>query len=255
MCGGCSREGPTDWLTPAVSSRAAREVAARTVSELAAATRIQVRASASGFTVHRPTGKVIVATTLSAVWDEVARGADLRLDEPTHPTAGAALLPRVPATRLVLLVAPSPYRLAAEWAPDRVLRLGETPVGGVLSSGQFERVLAWTPRDASAALAAVTAPDVRLRARLVAVLREGAGPHWASDVEAIGEAKTRAELAGRPSGTVDRPAMTMPQAAAWSGGMVATGRTAGRRLSLCVADGHVVMDAADGTGLSVRPAA
>lgn len=254
MCGGCSREGPADWLSPAVPSRAARKVAARTVSELVAVTRLQVRDSASGFTVHRPTGKVIVAATLSAVWDEVARGASLRLDEPTYSTAGAALPPRVPATRLVLLVAPSPHHLAAEWAPDRVLRLGETPLGGVLSSGQFERVLAWTPHDPSA-LAAVTAPDVRLRARLVAVLREGVGPRWASDVEVIGEAETRAELAGRPSATVDRPGLTVPQAAAWAGGMVATGRTAGRRLSLCVADGHVIIDAADGTGLSVRPAA
>lgn len=66
MCGGCSREVPADWPTPAVPSRAAREVAARTVSELAAATRLQVRASAT-ITVHRPTGKVIVATKLSAV--------------------------------------------------------------------------------------------------------------------------------------------------------------------------------------------
>lgn len=255
MCGGCSREGPADWLTPAVSSRAAREVAARTVSELGAPTRIQVRASASGFTVHRPTGKVIVATTLSAVWDEMARGADLRLDEPTYSPAGAPHVPHVPATRLVLLLAPSPDRLAAEWAPDAVLRLCETSLGDLLSSAQFERVLAWTPGDASAALTAVARPDVRLRARLVAVLREGEGPHWASDVAALGEAETRAELAGRPSGTVDRADLSAPQAAAWAGGLVATGRTAGSRLSLCVANGRVVMDAADGTGLSVRPAA
>ncbi|MDQ3028821.1 MAG: hypothetical protein M3R09_02045 [Actinomycetota bacterium] len=225
------------------------------MSELAATTRLQVRAEASGFTVHRPTGKVTLAATLSAVWDEVACGADLRLDDPPHPTPGALLHPRVPATQLVLLLASSPDRLAAEWAPDRVLRLGKTSVGGVLSSGQFERVLVWTPRDAPAALAAVTAPDVRLRARVVAVLHEGAGPHWASDLATLGQAETRAELAGRPSGTIDRPTMTVPQAAAWASGLIATGRTARSRLSLCVADGQVVVDAADGTGLSIRPAA
>lgn len=256
MCGACSRDGLRDWLTPAVPTRTARELAARTVTELVVATRLRVRASDSGFAVHHPTGKVVLAPHLTAVWDEVIRTGPIHVDSPVHPDRAEALsvLPLVPATRLVLLIGDSPERTAQAWRPDRVLRIGEESLGDLLSAHQLGRVLAWTPDSASCALAAVTAPEVRLRATLVAALRDGAGPAWTCNLDGHGDQALRAILQGRASGTIDRPDLSGPRAAAWTAGLLATGGTAGRRLTLSVANHTVVIDAADGTGLAVRPA-
>ena len=256
MCGGCSREGTPDWLSPAVPIRASREVAARTVSHLVAPTRMSVRADAAGFSVLRPTGRVTVAPNLTTVWDEViASGAHLELSEPVPAGAAPAMHPHVPATELVLLLGSGPERVASAWAPDVLVDLVHDSLDGALAAGAGPRVLAWAlPGAAESALAAVTSPGVRLRGTLVAVLREGPGPAWACELAASPDGPAlRSILAGRPAASLHRPRLSVPAAAAWVGGLVATGRTAGRRLTLHVADESVTIDAADGTGLAVRP--
>lgn len=256
MCGGCSRENDRDWLSPAVPTRATREVAARTVSELVAPARLTVRAAASGFSVLRPTGRVTVAPTLSAVWAEVlATGAELELAEPAASPSAPPLLPHVPSTELVLLLGSCPERIASAWAAETVVDLGTGSLEDALDAGTGTRVLAWSgPEAAHAALASVTASRARLRGTLVAAVREGRGPAWACDLAGSDTAELTAVLAGRSSASLQRPQLSAPAAAAWVGGLVATGRTAGRRLTLHVADDLVTIDAADGTGLAVRPA-
>ncbi len=258
MCGGCSREGSPDWLSPAVPTRASREVAALTVSDLVAPTRMTVRAVASGFSVLRPTGRVRVAPTLTTVWDEIiASGAHLELSEPAPTGVAPPLLTHFPATELVLLLGSRPERVASAWLADVAVDLAHRSLDDALAAGAGPRVLAWAlPDAADSALAAVTSPGVRLRGTLVAVLREGPGPAWACDLAASpGGTGLTSILAGGSAGALHRPLLSVPAAAAWVGGLVATGRTAGRRLTLHVADDRVTIDAANGTGLAVRPGA
>lgn len=258
MCGGCGRVVGQDWLAPAIPSRTDRDRAASTVSRLVEATRLRVCSAAAGFTVHHPTGRVVVAPTLSAVWAEVLRSGRVELGPPPSSAGcGPGAPPVVPHGQLVLLLADSSDLVARRWAPERVVRVGEgTSLVDVLSEGRASRVLAWARRDRAAALLA-TAMDaaVRLRVTTTAVMREGDGPAWATDVGQLDDRSWCATLAGEPETIEDRPGLGLPEAAAWVAGLLAVGRLAGSRLTVRVAQGSAVIDAAHGYGLAVRPTA
>ncbi|WFR72574.1 hypothetical protein P9209_00820 [Prescottella defluvii] len=67
MCGGCPGGRVGDWLELVVRSRTQREVVARIADSRSA----RVRATANGWTASTPTGRTIVADSLTAMWAAV----------------------------------------------------------------------------------------------------------------------------------------------------------------------------------------
>ncbi len=264
MCGGCGRRDPGDWLGQALGSLHARAVAARAVTDLLGRRRGQVEAHASGFVVRRPTGRATMASTLDAVWTEALRLGRVTL--PEAPLADGDLPPRgTPqpghsepggprAGDLALAVTDDPSGLARLWDADRVIGLGsQESLVAAISQAQTRRTLVWAAAArADEALRAVCVPMLRLRATVTAVVRDGEGPAWATDLSGLDEAARRTALAGARGDLAPVPGLSVAGASAWISGIVATGATRGRRVSVCAGDG-TVLDAAHGHGLAVRP--
>ncbi len=265
MCGACARPAAGDWLSPAVVTRTERAVAARTVTSLVHRTGTTVRAEAQGYSVRRPTGRVVLAPGLVAVWSQVHGSAPVPMDLPGSDAAfaTAGLPPPVVGALLVLLLADSPATVASLWSPDVVAPAADaSALAGLLAATPVTaehrpRVLVWAPPAAAvAALAAVTDPAVRLRGTVVALVRCGDGPAWADDLGPDLALADRccldAVLGGVPSGVEWLPHVSVPAAAAWVAGRVADGSTAGRRLTVVAGRDAVLFDAAHGRGLVVR---
>jgi hypothetical protein len=263
MCGGCGRAGIGDWLTPAVASRSAREIAARSINRLNRSAPAQVHAGASGFMVRYPTGRSVIAPTLTAVWDDLLRHGPVTLGQPrassspaSAPVETASVTPEVPAGRLAIALTRRPDRLAEIWGATRVLAVHSHINGDHLTqTAEGPRVLTWArPEDAGTVLTSIAHSGVRLRTTVSAILHDGEGPPWATDVSGIEDTAWLCEiLDGYTPTTATLPEMTLPEAAAWASGLVQTGATSGQRLTLSVAHGQAIIDAADGHGLSVRP--
>ena len=64
MCGGCPGAKAGDWLSPVIRTHTQREAVARLVGSAAA----RVRSTPSGWTVASPTGRTIVAATMTELW-------------------------------------------------------------------------------------------------------------------------------------------------------------------------------------------
>ncbi|MBM4723357.1 hypothetical protein GS439_12545 [Rhodococcus hoagii] len=68
MCGGCPGGRVDDWLGLVVRTHPQREAVARMVDTRSA----RVRATGHGWTVSTPTGRTVVADSLTAMWSAVA---------------------------------------------------------------------------------------------------------------------------------------------------------------------------------------
>jgi hypothetical protein len=261
MCGGCGRSEIGDWLAPAVSSRQAREFAARTANKLTAGAP-RVVAASSGFSVRFPTGRTAVVPTLTALWREVLRHRAVTLPEPPAPPVSTAPLvsmaPEVPSGRLAVLVADRTEtvdRLAPKWGATTVIWCRTTTsLDELVAVASTPRLLlAVRAHDLDGCLALVTHPIVRLRTTVSALLHDGTGPAWASDVRAVDSVALPAILDGWSPAAEAHDDLRLPEAAAWLGGLVESGGTGGRRVTWAVEGGNWVLDAAAGRGLAVRP--
>lgn len=67
MCGGCAGARQGDWLALVVRTRPQRDLVAGLVDSRAA----RVRASGDGWTVTSPTGRAVVAGSLTEVWTAI----------------------------------------------------------------------------------------------------------------------------------------------------------------------------------------
>jgi hypothetical protein len=262
MCGGCGRTEIGDWLTPAVRSIGTRELASRVINQLSGGS-VRVAAISAGFVVRYLTGRTVVAPTLSAVWAEVLRQGRVRFDEPPRPSipVGSSkkpVAPELPAGHLAVAVADpsaSCRRLATVWPASEVLMFGpSTGLDDIVTAASTRRLLVCVrPDDVAILLSLVTQPAVRLRTTVTALVHDGQGPAWATDVTGLGDAQLRATLDGWSAAAEVYHNMSLSEAAAWVEGLRKSGTTRGRRVTLNVDAGQWVIDVADGHGLAVRP--
>jgi hypothetical protein len=261
MCGGCGRADIGDWLAPAVSSAKARELAACAVNRLTAGTP-RVVAAGSGFSARFPTGRTAVVPTLTALWREVLRHATVTLPEPPSPPVSTApqvpMVPEAPSGRLAVLVADraaTADRLAGKWGATTVMWCGtKTSLDDLIGLASTPRLLlAVRAQDLDACLALATHPVVRLRTTVSAVVHDGTGPDWATDMRTVACVELPAVLEGSSPAAEAHDDLRLPEAAAWLGGLVESGGTEGRRVTWAVEGGNWVLDAAEGRGLAVRP--
>ena len=270
MCGGCGRREAVDWLGPALSPRRTRQTAAGAVTALLGDGRGRVDAVDAGYVVRGATGRSVVAATLDAVWAAVLRGGDVAVpDRPPSPATTRdpahdpcpdlcpdLEAPSVHAGAVVLAVCEDPTDLSRAWGADRVLA-GSTPevVAEALGGAPVPRTLVWasprTPGVAESALDAVATPLLRLRTTITAVVRDGEGPSWATDLHTLDRQARRRYLDGRRDDLAPVPGLDVGVAAAWLSGLVAVGATAGRAVGVRTADGRV-LEAVHGRGVALR---
>ena len=98
MCGSCGPRSAEDWASPLLASLSSRRAAGSVVSA-ACARPARIRAVPGGWTVHRPTGAVVVVATLTELVDTVTPSADAAVDPVAAPAVDVTGLPhRLPVT-------------------------------------------------------------------------------------------------------------------------------------------------------------